>query len=118
MRLFMSITLVIFFSLSSAILFSGPSSSETLSVIDVETVTDIATADRTSDTECKNPHVALDDGSVRPATPEDLASDQINVMCCCNTTNGMCCAETTFCGSFIMGCYCTGYGETFEGGSS
>jgi len=115
MRLFMSITLAIFFSLTSTFVFSGPSFSESLSVVEVEAVTDVASADRVSGTECKNPHVSLEDGSVRPATPEDLASDEINVMCCCNTTNGMCCEETSFCSGFIPGCFCTGYGETYEG---
>lgn len=62
--------------------------------------------------ECKNPHVKLDDGSVRPATEEDLArADEINVICCCNTYNGMCCGETGFCGGFVPGCYCTGRSE-------
>ena len=30
------------------------------------------------------------------------------VLCCCKTySGGLCCASTTFCGSFVPGCFCS-----------
>jgi hypothetical protein len=57
--------------------------------------------------QCSNPHVKLKDGTIRPATEIDLASDILSVLCCCSKSDGnMCCAETSFCGGYVPGCYC------------
>jgi hypothetical protein len=58
--------------------------------------------------ECLNPMIEGDDGVRRSATPYEVASDELNVFCCCNTYNGTCCNEVGFCSGFVPGCVCSG----------
>jgi hypothetical protein len=30
----------------------------------------------------------------------------LNVLCCCNTRNGLCCAEQSICMGMVIGCLC------------
>ena len=67
--------------------------------------------------ECLNPSVLLEDGTVRPATEDEIATKEISVICCCSTTmGGMCCADVAVCmGGIIIGCFCHGDSPPVEG---
>jgi len=41
-----------------------------------------------------------------PKHSVDPKTKVANVLCCCNTMNGMCCKYQSFCGGFVMGCIC------------